>query len=90
VPPSSELWQHSLTLLAAKGSEQAKAWDAGKPALPGGKYLVKVYMESKGRPAKDWKAVLGPDDYAGQTELESSWPEGYGKMTEVDAAKVRK
>jgi hypothetical protein len=85
-----KLWQHNLTLLAAKGSEQAKAWGAGKPALPRGKYLIKVYMNVKDRPMKDWRAVLGPDDYVGNAEVESSWPEGYGKMTEVDADKIRK
>jgi hypothetical protein len=85
-----KLWQHNLALLAAPGTEQARAWKTGKPALPKGKYLVKVYVDGKGRLADDWKAVLGPDDYVGQAEVESSWPEGYGKMTEVDAAKVRK
>jgi hypothetical protein len=85
-----KLWQHNLALLARPGTEEAKAWKTGKPALPKGKYLVKVYVDVKGRLADDWKAVLGPDDYAGQVEVESSWPEGYGKMTEVDAAKVRK
>jgi hypothetical protein len=84
------LWQHNLTLLAAKGSEQAKAWGASKPTLPSGKYLIKVYVDVTDRPMKDWQAVLGPDDYAGSTEAESSWPEGYGKMTEVDAGKIRK
>jgi hypothetical protein len=85
-----KLWQHNLALLARPGTEEAKAWKTGKPALPKGKYLVKVYVDVKGRLADDWKAVLGPDDYAGQAEVESSWPEGYGKMTEVDAGKIRK
>ncbi len=84
------LWQHNLALLAPRESDQAKAWRAGKPALPRGKYLVKVYVDSKGRLADDWKAQLGPDDYVGQAEVQSGWPEGYGKMTEIDAANVRK
>ncbi len=33
---------------------------------------------------------MGPDDYVGRAEVESGWPEGYDKMTEVDASKVRK
>src|SRR5258708_38728849 len=74
-----KLWQHNLTLRAARGSEQAKAWQSGKPALPKGKYLVKVWVDAKGRLADDWKAGLGVDDYAGKVEVESSWPEGYGK-----------
>ena len=83
------LWQHNLALLAAPGTKQARAWKTGQPRLPRGKYLVKVYVDAKGRLADDWRAVLGPDDYAGQVEAESSWPEGYGKMTEVDAGKIR-
>ena len=84
------LWQHNLALLAKPGTEQAKAWKTGQPRLPRGKYLVKVYVDGRGRLAEDWKAVLGSDDYVGRIQVESSWPEGYGKMTEVDASKVRK
>jgi hypothetical protein len=85
-----QLWQHNLALMAPPESEQAKAWQSGKPALPRGKYLVKVYVDAKGRLADDWRAKLGADDYVGRAEVESSWPEGYGRMTEIDAGKVRK
>ncbi len=85
-----KLWQHNLALLAKPGTEEAKAWRTSKPVLPKGKYLLKVYVDGKGRLADDWKALLGQNDYVGQAEVESSWPEGYGKMTEVDAANVRK
>ena len=60
-----KLWQHNLTLLAAKDSDLAKKWKLEKPALPAGKYLVKVYVDTTGRLAKDWKATLGDDDYVG-------------------------
>ena len=43
-----KLWQHTVTLLAAPGSDRAKAWAKGKPSLPAGKYLVKVYVDSAG------------------------------------------
>jgi hypothetical protein len=85
------LWQHNLTLLAASDSQRAMAWArAAQPSLPRGRYLLKVHVDQSGRLAKDWTATLGEDDYAGMAEIESSWPEGYGKMTTVDAAKVRK
>jgi len=54
-----KLWQHNLTLRAARGSEQAKAWQSGKPALPKGKYLVKVWVDAKGRLADDWRGGPG-------------------------------
>jgi hypothetical protein len=86
-----KLWQHTLTLRAANGSARAATWaKARRPALPAGRYLIKVYVDDSGRLEKDWTAALGKDDFAGQVEVRSAWPEGYGKMTVVDAAKVRK
>lgn len=85
-----KLWQHNLTLLAAKGSDRARAWGEGKPSLPEGKYLVRVYLDGEGKLAGDWKAVLGEGDFVGQAEFAARWREGYGAMTAIDAAKVRK
>jgi hypothetical protein len=85
------IWQHTLTLLAAPGGERARAWAAGKPTLPGGKYLVKVYVDAAEKAKKDWTAPLGADEYVGQAEFQvARWGEGYGAMTVVDAGKVRK
>ena len=83
-------WQHTVTLLAPAGSDRAKAWEKGKPSLPAGKYLVKVYVDSVGKARKDWKAPLGPDEYVGGAEFQARWAEGYGAMTVVDASKVMK
>jgi hypothetical protein len=83
-------WQHSLTLLAAPRSERARLWGTQKPVLPGGKYLVKVFSDSNEKTKKDWKVPLGPDEFVGQVEFQSRWPEGYGSMTVVDAEKVQR
>jgi hypothetical protein len=83
-------WQHTLTLLATTGSERAKTWAARKPGLPAGKYLVKVFVDSNEKTKKNWKDRLGPNEFAGQVEVQSRWPEGYGAMTVMDAGKVRK
>jgi hypothetical protein len=53
-----------------------------------GRYLLKVYVDGGDRLAADWKTVLGEGDYAGQVEVASDWPAGYGKMTAADAGKV--
>lgn len=90
VSGKGKLWQHNLTLLAAKDSDRAKAWRAGRPTLPEGKYLLKVYLDAEGKLVKDWKAVLGDDEFVGQVEFTAKWRDGYGAMTAVDAAKVRK
>jgi hypothetical protein len=84
-----KLWQHTLTLLAAPGSERAKSW-ARRASLPPGKYLAKVYVDSGEKAKKDWKAKLGAEDFAGQVEVQSRWPEGYGAMTAADGGRVRK
>ncbi len=85
-----KLWQHNLTLLAAKGSDRATAWKSAPPALTKGRYLLKVYVDGADRLAADWKAVLVDRDYAGQVEVASDWPAGYGKMTAADAGRVKK
>lgn len=84
-----KLWQHNLLLLAAKGSNRSTAWREGRPTLPKGRYLLKVYVDGGDRLAADWMAVLGEQDYAGQVEVASDWPAGYGKMTVADAGKVK-
>jgi hypothetical protein len=84
-----KLFQHTLTLLAPKDSARAKKWQAGKPALERGKYLVKVYVDARGALAKDWRATLGDEDYVGQIEVTSDWREGYGAMTVIEGARVK-
>ncbi len=84
------LWQHNLTLLAAKDTERAKVWRAGKPALAAGKYLARAYLDAEGRLAKDWKAELGDADSVGEVEFQARWREGYSTMTAVSAAAPRK
>jgi hypothetical protein len=53
-----KLWQHSLVLSAAKGSERAKQWSK-KASLPAGRYLVKVYVDANERLKREWQSALG-------------------------------
>ena len=85
-----KLWQHTLTLLAPRGSERGERWRKDRPSLPPGRYLAKVYIDTRDRMKNDWKATLGVDDYVGQTEFQARWGEGYGAMTVVDASRVKK
>ncbi|MCE9529732.1 MAG: hypothetical protein K8T89_01115 [Planctomycetes bacterium] len=85
-----KLWQHNLTLMAAKDSDRAKRWKTGNAALPKGKYLVKVYIDQTGKLVGDWKKELTGDDFAGQIEITSDWKEGYGAMTSIDATGICK
>jgi hypothetical protein len=81
-------WQHTVTLLAEAGTERAKVWASGKPSLPPGRYLVKVYVDVDGRLRKDWTATLGETDHVGQVEVRAAWKEGYNQMTVADAGNV--
>jgi hypothetical protein len=85
-----KLWQHTVTLLAEPGSDRAKRWAVGKPALPPGRYLLKVYVDADGRLKKDWTAALGEGDYAGRVEVRGAWKEGYNQMTMADGGRVTK
>jgi hypothetical protein len=84
-----KLFQHTLNLLADKDSDRAKAF-ARKAELPRGRYLVKVYVDADGRLVKDWTAALGDADYVGQAEVMSDWREGYGAMTVIQGARVKR
>lgn len=83
------IWQHTLTLIAEKGSPRADQWSRGKPSLAPGRYLVKVYVDGRGKTAANWTASLGQPDYVGQAEFQANWREDYGGMTVVDAANLR-
>ena len=75
------LWQHSLSLTAQRGTVWEKQIAAGK--LPSGKYLAKLYIDQTNKLQKDFTAELNVQDFVGEVELESQWPAGYGNMTIV-------
>jgi hypothetical protein len=85
-----KLWQHSLVLLAPRNSEQARQWQRGRPMLAAGRYLVKVYVDTRGRLEKDWTAEMSDDDCVGQVEINARWAHGAGQMTVVAAGQVRR
>ena len=81
-----KLWQHNLTLSAARGSERATRWQERGASLAAGKYLVKVYVDSAGRVAEQGAAAMLA---SGAGEVESTWPTGYGRMTVLDSRRVK-
>ena len=75
------LWQHSLSLTAPRGTKWAEELRSGD--LPPGRYLAKFYIDQRDKLQKDFTAELGEEDFVGQVEVESRWPAGYGQMTAV-------
>ena len=90
VSAKARLWQHSLLLLAKRGSARAVAWKQGKAALPPGRYLVRVHVDVTGQLAADWKRPMGDKELVGEVVVDSKWPVGYNRMTEIDAMRVRR
>lgn len=84
------LWQHTLTLLADRGSERARLWRTGTPTMPAGRYLAKLSLDREGKLAKDWKAKLTEADAVGQIEFTANWRPGYGAMTAADGKLPKK
>ncbi|MBI1900234.1 MAG: hypothetical protein HYS13_03840 [Planctomycetia bacterium] len=75
-----KLWQHSLTITAERGTQRADEIRR-TPALPRGRYLVRIYVDKTGKLARDFKAELSAEDLVGEVEVDTAWPAGYGSMT---------
>jgi hypothetical protein len=76
-----KLWQHSLSLIAPRGSAWASQLD--EQELPPGKYLAKLYVDQEHTLARDFTWELGERELIGVCEFNSAWPAGYGSMTIV-------
>jgi hypothetical protein len=85
-----QLWQHNLILLAAPGSARARSWESGGASLPPGRYLLKVHVDVRCRLRREWRSSLGEGEYVGQVEIETRWPQGYGDMTAIPAARLQR
>lgn len=72
-----------LFLLRDPRSEKDIHWDAESVTLPPGKYLVKAYVDTKHRLAKDPTLMLGKEDYYGQVEIEGPWRKGFPEARRV-------
>lgn len=80
VAGSQQLWQQTLSLTAARGSERADELRRSTK-LPPGEYLVKIYVDADSKLAKDSLTGLGQDEFVGEVVVNSRWPTGYGRMT---------
>lgn len=58
--------------------------------LPGGRYLARVFVDRRGRVARDRDAELGPDDLLGEVEFDGPWPPGYQPPKVVQAPHSRR
>jgi hypothetical protein len=83
---TGSIWQHTITLLADKGTKRSADWSNSKPKLLPGAFLLKVYVDKTDRLLHDWKSGLGESDFVGDIKIMADWPEGPGKFTIADVA----
>jgi len=76
------LWQHTLSLTAPRGSARA-AEIRRRPALPPGRYQVRILVDQKGELSRDFRKAMDEEQLVGSVDVESRWPEGYNAMTIV-------
>lgn len=77
----------ALFRITSKG-EPAEISENNDP-LGGGTYLVRVYVDSRGRLEKDPTLLLGTEDFVGETELKKSrWRDGFQQAPTVSAEKL--
>lgn len=82
-------WQHTVTVMASKGSERETAWKKTGPTLLPGKYKVVVQIDKDGDLTKVWNAKLDEKTTTvGTGEFRANWRPGYGQMTSIDAANI--
>ena len=77
-----QLWQQHLSLVAPRGSARASELSR-QPAMPPGKYLVRIYIDQANKLEKEYPTTLGAEELVGEAEVTSNWPEGYGSMTAI-------
>ena len=81
----------ALFLLAPRGAKAANSSDRDQVALPGGRFLIKAYVDHHGRLEKDPTLMLGKEDFYGQTEIKKSrWREGFRSATAVAGNTLKK
>jgi hypothetical protein len=81
----------TLFLLAHGDSAAADKLDSESSLLPGGKYLVKVYVDTQCRLAADPARLLGEEDLSGQVVLDKPrWREGFPQAATISGKSLTK
>jgi hypothetical protein len=72
------LWQSMVFAVAPRGSERAaELAKADEAQLPGGRYLVKIYVDEQDRTKDDREYESGAGELYAEVEIDGAWPPGY-------------
>ena len=78
VAGEQRLWQSMVSALAPAGSQRARELRGlTETRLPGGRYLVKIYIDEQDRAKRDPGYQFSEDDFHAQVETDGRWPPGY-------------
>lgn len=82
----------ALFILQATAPDDSSNLDADDvAALPRGRYLIKAYVDTRGRLADDPTLLLGEQDYAGQAELaDARWRAGFRQAEKIAGQALRR
>lgn len=71
-----QLWQSMISAVAPRDSERAAELEEGY-LLPGGRYLVKIYIDRADRTKTDRDYAIGEREFFAELETDGDWPPGY-------------
>ncbi len=80
----------SLILLRSSENEELVQWDKADPTLKPGEYLIKTYLDSKEKLAKNPTAFLTHEDFAGQTHIQAHWNKTFKESEKVSVAQLKR
>ncbi|MBC8355781.1 MAG: hypothetical protein H8E66_27715 [Planctomycetes bacterium] len=70
------MWQSMVMATAPRDSKRAAKIKPNTP-VPGGRYLVKIYIDREDKTKKDRDYELGESEFYGQVEFRGEWKTGY-------------
>jgi len=74
----NRMWQSMVLAVAPRGSKRAELLQQDRQCrLPGGRYLIKIYIDRHDKIRHDRDYELGEGDLYGQVEISGPWQPGY-------------
>ncbi len=70
------IWQNAILVAAPVGSKRAEEFRRTL-VVPGGSYLVKIYVDRAGKTKTDLTYELGQAEFVGKVLIEGPWKPGY-------------
>jgi hypothetical protein len=82
-------WQSMVFFIAPRGTKLAEELQQKQREiqLPGGRYLIKIYIDQQDKTKTDRDYELGDEEFYGQVEIDGPWAPGYQPPKIIQAPK---